>query len=359
VLVIADSPGHVLERIADGWSRHATGVGHCVTTSLGRTSHTLARSAGRYDGVHWLDQIRFAACAAAIVRPQVVMVHHLVESMQRTLVPRLRHADALATASEAGKARLERLTGRPVELLPYAVDCHAFRPPSAEERRRARAELDGRFVVGFVGKAAADHDGRKGVDLLARVARAAAQAVTETTLLLVGPGWDGLAARLESDGVATARRVYPRTLDTVAAYWAMDALLVTSREEGGPCTTLEAMAAGVPVVAPPVGHVPETLRHGDTGFVCAGREVGEYVASLAALRADPELRIRVTAAARELVRRTRDEAVLVPKLGFADLYARAADRFHAREPSEQRARRLRQHALLLRHLAHQALRRRS
>ena len=174
VVAIADRPGHVLERIGLSWARHARGVRHDVVTSWGRTSHTLVREASRYDGAHWLDQLRFASCGEAGCRPQVVTVHHLVEGMHRTLLPRLRHADALAAVSESWKARLEELTGRPVELLPNSVDCSHFRPPNAEERGRSRKELAGRFVAGFVGKAEADHERRKGVDLLREVARAAA-----------------------------------------------------------------------------------------------------------------------------------------------------------------------------------------
>lgn len=358
VLAVADRPGHILERIGLSWVRHGVGVTHDVCPSWGETSHALVRQASDHDGVHWLDQIRFESCGSAVDRPQVVTVHHLVEGMSRTLVPRLRHADALATVAESWKTRLEDVAGAPVALLPNSVDCAHFRPPAAEERRRARAGIEGRFVAGFVGKAEADHEGRKDVGLLLEVARAAAEAWPDFTLLLVGPGWDDLAARLGARGVSTQRRVYPRTLGTVEAYRAMDVLLVTSRVEGGPCTTLEAMASGVPVVAAAVGHVPETIRDGETGFVCRHREVPEYVASLRALRDDPGRHARVVAAARTFVERTRDEAVLVPKLPLAPLYERAAGVFRQRRASELAARRVARARLHLRHVVHHALRRR-
>jgi glycosyltransferase involved in cell wall biosynthesis len=358
VLAIADHPGHVLERIGLSWARHGVGATHDVGTSWGTTGHALVRRASNHDGVHWLDQIRFESCGAAMGRPQVVMVHHLVEGMHRSLMPRLHHADALAAVAESWKAHLEDLTGRPVELLPNSVDCAHFRPPTAEQRRRSRTGLDGRFVVGFVGKAEADHEGRKGVGLLLEVARAAAESWPDLALLLVGPGWDALTVQLGAAGVATERRVYPRTLDTVEAYHAMDALLVTSRVEGGPCTTLEAMASGVPVVTAPVGHVPETIRDGESGFVCRHRQVEEYTASLRALRDDPGRAARVAAEARAFVERTRDETMLVPKLPFAALYERAAARFAQRGASELRSRRVARGWLLLRHVVRRAMGRR-
>jgi glycosyltransferase involved in cell wall biosynthesis len=356
IVVVADSAGHILERIGLSWARHAEGATHVVTVSWGRTSHTLTRLASRYDGVHWLDQLRFETCGPAVDRPQVLMVHHLVDRMHDTLLPRLRHADALAAVAESWRARLENLTGRRVELVPNSIDCSHFRPPTPAERQHARTRLEGRFVAGFVAKAEADHEGRKGVDLLLDVARAAARSWPDFTLLLVGPGWDALAAKLAALGVPATRRVYLRTLDTVQAYHAMDVLLVTARVEGGPCTTLEAMASGVPVVCSEVGHIPETIRDGVSGLVCRNREVREYLAALRALRDDRALREGVLNEARAFVARTRDEPVLVPKLPLADLYERADAVYRRRSQSELLARRLARARLLLRHIVHHAMR---
>ena len=52
----------------------------------------------------------------------------------------------------------------------------------------------------------------------------------------------------------------------------MDLLLLTSRAEGLPNVLVEAQAVGTPVVTPPVGGAPETVRHGLTGWILtAGR----------------------------------------------------------------------------------------
>jgi len=46
-------------------------------------------------------------------------------------------------------------------------------------------------------------------------------------------------------------------------------LVLCSRDEGVPHTIREAMQAGLPVVGTRVGGVPETIRHGETGFLVA------------------------------------------------------------------------------------------
>ncbi|MDR2605134.1 MAG: glycosyltransferase [Desulfovibrio sp.] len=61
--------------------------------------------------------------------------------------------------------------------------------------------------------------------------------------------------------------------DVPALMAAADALLLTSRMESSPNVLLEAMAAGLPVVAPRVGGVPELVKDGETGFLV---ESGDY-----------------------------------------------------------------------------------
>ncbi len=57
------------------------------------------------------------------------------------------------------------------------------------------------------------------------------------------------------------RRDLPQT------YAALDVVVNTSLNEGTPVALIEAMAAGVPVVATAVGGVPDVVRHGETGWL--------------------------------------------------------------------------------------------
>jgi glycosyltransferase involved in cell wall biosynthesis len=106
---------------------------------------------------------------------------------------------------------------------------------------------------------------RKAID---RALRALA-AVPGPRLDIVGDGplrdeLEGLSAAL---GVADRVRFwgYRHDPDTVIA--ACDAVLCSSRTEGLPVALLEAMALGRPVIATPVGGVPEIVTAGDSGWL--------------------------------------------------------------------------------------------
>jgi len=64
-------------------------------------------------------------------------------------------------------------------------------------------------------------------------------------------------------------------------------VLSTASWEGLPLTVLEAMAAGLPVVASEVGGIPEALRDGETGWVVPQHSPEELARALTALLADP------------------------------------------------------------------------
>lgn len=74
--------------------------------------------------------------------------------------------------------------------------------------------------------------------------------------------------------------------------------LLASHTEGLPNAVLEAMAAGVPVVATRVGGVPELVEDGVTGLLVPPRDPPALAEALAHLAGDADLRVRMGAAAR-------------------------------------------------------------
>jgi glycosyltransferase involved in cell wall biosynthesis len=80
---------------------------------------------------------------------------------------------------------------------------------------------------------------------------------------------------------------------------AFDVYLNTSISEGVSVTILEAMAAGVPVVATAVGGTPEVVVSGRTGFLVGSRDVPACAAALERLAGDATLRCQSGSAGRE------------------------------------------------------------
>lgn len=70
-------------------------------------------------------------------------------------------------------------------------------------------------------------------------------------------------------------------------------LLHLAEAEGMPNSVMEAMAAGRPVIATPVGDIPRLVDDGVTGFLVAGDDVDQIAARVERLAHDPSLATRM------------------------------------------------------------------
>ncbi len=82
---------------------------------------------------------------------------------------------------------------------------------------------------------------------------------------------------------------------------ALDVLVFTSRSEGVPYALLEALCAGLPVVAPRVGGLPEVLRHEENALLADARSAESIAEGVERILADPALARRLSAGARRSV----------------------------------------------------------
>jgi glycosyltransferase involved in cell wall biosynthesis len=72
-------------------------------------------------------------------------------------------------------------------------------------------------------------------------------------------------------------------------YAAHDVFLMPSLTEGSPLSLLEAMAAGVPVVAARAGGIPDVVTHGVDGLLFDVMDAPAGAAEVCSLLQDPEL----------------------------------------------------------------------
>lgn len=89
--------------------------------------------------------------------------------------------------------------------------------------------------------------------------------------------------------------------DVAALLSGADVFLLPSRVEGFPNALMEAMTAGVPVVASNVGGVPDLVRHGIDGFLHETGDVDGMAESVKTLLDDAGLRARLGHAARQRI----------------------------------------------------------
>ena len=89
---------------------------------------------------------------------------------------------------------------------------------------------------------------------------------------------------------------YATDAAVAAAYTTADVLVVTSEHEGFGVPVVEAMAAGLPVVAYDQGAVPEVL--GDSGVLVASRDPYDLADAVGSLLADPTRRTALAEAGR-------------------------------------------------------------
>jgi glycosyltransferase involved in cell wall biosynthesis len=143
----------------------------------------------------------------------------------------------------------------------------------------------------------------KGADLLIAAFLLLAGDFPGVKLKLVG--WFPDGERLEALAGGSARieilkpRPNPEILELMSE---ATVFALPSRCEGTPCVILEAMAAGLPIVASDVGGIPALVRHGENGFLVPVGDTAALEARLRELLSDGDLRRRMGARSYEMAR---------------------------------------------------------
>jgi glycosyltransferase involved in cell wall biosynthesis len=113
-----------------------------------------------------------------------------------------------------------------------------------------------------------------------------------------GPERGRVQKQIRQLGISDSVHLTGERLDVPELLAASDVFVLSSRSEGMPVSVLEAMAAGLPIVASRVGGVPEQIADGESGLLVEPGDPDELAAALARLTHDADLRHRLGAAAR-------------------------------------------------------------
>lgn len=225
------------------------------------------------------DVAGFAACYGIGVasRAAWAWTRHLHSFADRTLAPSTSAMENLAAH------RVPR-----VHHWPRGVDMISFAPSARDEALRRRWSPDGKPIVGFVGRLAPE----KQVARLAVLARNSA-----VQLVIVGDGIDRAKLQKAMPAAIFTGALYGAELS--AAYASMDVFVHTGEHETFCQAVQEALASGLPVVAPDAGGPRDLVTSWRTGLLLP---VGEFEARLPdAVAHLIDERLRYSAAARRSV----------------------------------------------------------
>jgi glycosyltransferase involved in cell wall biosynthesis len=170
-------------------------------------------------------------------------------------------------------------------VIPNAVDVRGA-PRAGLDRARPRLIAVGRLRP------------PKDFDTLLRALAALPPTGFDAAIVGDGPQREGLRAQLEALGLDDRVRLEGERQDVAQRLADADVFVLSSRSEGLPVSVLEAMAAGLPVVASAVGGVDELVVHGETGLLVPPADADALAAALGLLVADAGLRRRLGAAGR-------------------------------------------------------------
>jgi len=194
-------------------------------------------------------------------------------------------------------------------------------PPTEAQRQLARQQLgipNDAVAIGYLGRLASI----KGPDLLLDgfLERFAGRSDVHLALIGCGP----LEEELRERAAGRANVHFTGlVLDAAGLLAGLDIYAQTSRSEGRSLSMLEAMAAGLPTVAPSLDAVREVHHDGETALLVRpvdSRSIGD---ALERLCADPMLRARLGRQAREAVRHHSLDGTVEAYVG---LYRRIACR---------------------------------
>jgi glycosyltransferase involved in cell wall biosynthesis len=177
-----------------------------------------------------------------------------------------------------------------------AID--AARPGKAVRRELGLPE--GVPVIGLVGRL--DHWGKGHKELFEAMASLMERHPVHALIVGGGRRIDEVRQLADNLGLAGAVHFLGPRHDVPELLNAMDIFVLPSYSEGVSLALLEAMAAGLPVIATAVGGLPEVVTDGENGLLIPPRDAGALAGALERLLSDPAWAQHLGANARAYVR---------------------------------------------------------
>ncbi len=281
--------------------------------AVGRLRALLRRMRPDVVHAHAAHAVAMAALATAGTPVPLLVTRRVALPLRRNPLSRWKYARParFIAVSERVKRALcaDGIAPERVSVVRSGVDLRCRVPRASAATLESLGIVPGRPLVVMVSSLIPPH--KDPVTFLEAVA-AARGAGHDVQALLVGGGpLAGAAARachrLGLDGVVQLAGFRGDAVELLAA---ADVAVLSSRDEGLGTTLLDAMAAGVPVVATAAGGVTEIVRDGIDGLLVAVGDGSALGAAIGRVLRDAALRAALSAGGRERVQQfSIDETV--------------------------------------------------
>jgi glycosyltransferase involved in cell wall biosynthesis len=284
---------------------------HCLGVKDGRDLRWVLRlrrflKDGRFDVVHVHSPLVAAASRAVVLtmrtRPRIISTEHNSWASHGRITRLLNRvtyrmdAAHIAVSAKVVASLPDHLAAR-TEVLVHGVDLDAVHRAVAD-REAARQELGlgpGQVAVCTV----ANLRWQKGYPDLMLAAKAIIDEGHDVVFLAVGQGplEQELRQRHDELGLGDRFRFLGYRADALRVLGASDVFALASIHEGYPLAVMEAMAAGLPIVATNAGGVPDAVRDGEEGLVVESKRPDLLADALRKVVSDSSMRQRFGAAA--------------------------------------------------------------
>jgi glycosyltransferase involved in cell wall biosynthesis len=183
-------------------------------------------------------------------------------------------------------------------VIPYGIETEKFDRRAGERPAGDRGPSGSRpFIFGNVGRL---HKQKNQERLIEAFASAKFE---NAELWIIGEGEmrPRLAKKIADLGLERTVRLLGEQHDIPGLLEKMDIFVLPSLWEGQPLALLEAMTAGLPVIASDVDGIADLIGHGSNGLLVAPEDTAALAGSMRSLMADPVLRARLALEARNTI----------------------------------------------------------
>ncbi len=218
----------------------------------------------------------------------------------------LRFANEIIAVSEEIREELIKAgisKGR-VIVIQNAVDWNMSDRIFLENRRKTRKLYDiggEEILIGYVGRLSEE----KGLRYLIEAVSELKKFGLEVRIVIIGegPGRSEIERWVMERGISNSVIFAGFQRDIKKWLPSIDIFVLPSLTEGTPIALLEAMAAGLPVVASAVGGIPEVVNSGKNGILIPPANPGELVNALLTVSKNDRLRKSLSKVAKETIRK--------------------------------------------------------